>query len=279
MRFHPLILLAVLLGATAHAEVTLNVMSYNLRYGNAMDGENAWPKRKDILVRSIKQYDPDILGTQECLDFQAEYLVEQLEGYRRVGIDRDVTGTGESVSILYKHGPLLPVESGNFWLSETPDVPASKSWDTSLTRMATWVRFLHVPTGTFFYFFNTHFDHKGEEARAQSAGVIATRVEALPHALPVIVTGDFNALGGESRPWETFRERGFLDARVTSPEKLGPESTWCGFEAPKPEANKRIDWILYKGPIKANQFETVTYQEEGRYPSDHFAIVSQLVVP
>lgn len=279
MRFHPLVLLAVLLSAAASAEVTLNVMSYNIRYGLATDGENAWPKRKDILVRSIQQHNPDILGTQECLDFQRQYLVEKLEGYRSIGIDRDVTGTGETVSILYKHGPLLPIESGNYWLSETPDVPASKSWDTSLTRMATWVRFLHVPSGTFFYFINTHFDHKGEEARAQSAGVVATRAEAFPHALPIIVTGDFNARGGDSRAWTTFQERGYLDARLQAPDPVGPESTWCGFEAPQPDATKRIDWILFKGDVTAQRFETVTYAEEGRYPSDHFAIVGQLKVP
>lgn len=279
MRFHFLFLAALLLAVPAGAEVTLTVMSYNLRYGTAMDGENSWPHRKDILVRSIQQYDPDLLGTQECLDFQAQYLVEHLDGYRRIGIDRDANGKGESVSILYRAALLLPIESGNFWLSETPDVPASKSWDTSLTRMATWVRFLHIPSGRFFYYVNTHFDHRGEVARAESAGVIANRIERFPADAPVIVTGDFNAIGGASKPWEVFRDRGFKDTRLLAAEIVGPESTWCGFEAPKPEATQRIDWILFKGGVNPLRFETVTYAEEGHYPSDHFAVVGRLALP
>ena len=110
----------ILVTAPALAEIPLKVMSFNIRYGTAMDGENAWPKRKDILVNTIKKYDPDVLGLQESIAFQADYIIEKLPEYRWFGVDRDVSGKGEMTAILYKHARLFPVESGHFWLSKRP---------------------------------------------------------------------------------------------------------------------------------------------------------------
>jgi endonuclease/exonuclease/phosphatase family metal-dependent hydrolase len=256
----------------------ITVMSFNVRYGTAMDGENAWPKRRDILTGCIKEYAPDLVGTQECLEFQADYIVEQLKDYRWIGIGRDRNGRGEMAAIFYRWKELTPVESGNFWLSEQPDEPGSKSWDSSLTRIVTWAKFFHPKTETHFYYFNTHFDHRGPEARKQSAHLLAERIKALPAALPVLVTGDFNAVGEESAPWRVLAEAGLKDAWVEAAERKGPVTTWSAFQAPDAESRQRIDWILFRGPVSAAYAETVTYNLEGRYPSDHYPVVARLLV-
>ncbi|NLV45397.1 MAG: endonuclease/exonuclease/phosphatase family protein [Candidatus Hydrogenedentes bacterium] len=258
----------------ARAEMDLKVMSFNVRYGTALDGENAWAKRKDILINAIRNQSPDIIGVQECLVFQAEYIAGQLPEYRWMGVDRDVTGKGEMTAVFYKGEMLFPLESGHFWLSETPDVPASKSWDTSLTRMATWLLFYHPPTQTRFYFYNTHLDHRGEEARAQGVSVIANHVKARHGGYPVILTGDFNAYAQNSRPYEVAMQHGFTDAWTSAEKCVGPTVTFSSFSDPDPAVDRRIDWILYQGTVRVSACETDIYSENGRYPSDHFPVVA-----
>lgn len=254
------------------AEMDLKVMTFNLRYGTALDGDNAWANRKDILVDTIRNQAPDIMGVQECLVFQAEYIADKLPEYRWLGVDRDVTGKGEMTAVFYRNAAFFPLESGHFWLSETPDVPASTSWDTSLTRMATWVYFYHPETKTRFYFYNTHLDHRGAEARVQGISVIANHVDARRVKDPVILTGDFNAYAQHSLPYDNAMERGFKDAWTTAEQKTGPAVTFSEFNAPDLTLDKRIDWILYQGEVRVALCETVAYNENGRYPSDHFPV-------
>ncbi len=267
---------AITLCGVASAELTLQVMTFNVRYGTAMDGDNAWPNRKDILVNAIREYDPDVVGLQECLAFQADYIVEQMPQYRWSGIDRDVTGKGEMTAVLYRHNTLFPIKCGNFWISETPDVPASVSWDSSLTRMVTWLQFYHPETKTHFHFYNTHLDHRGEEARERGVAQIADHAASLSASYPVVLVGDFNAVAQQSRPYEIAMEKGWQDAWVEVEEPVGPPITWSAFEAPQLDRDRRIDWILYRGPIRVSHCETVLYNEDGRYPSDHYPVVATL---
>ncbi len=275
MRFF-VVAVALSLCGMASAELTLQVMSFNVRYGTARDGENAWPHRKDILVNAIRESSPDVVGLQECLAFQADYIVEQLPEYRWTGIDRDVTGLGEMTAVLYRHKTLFPIKCGNFWISETPDVPRSVSWDSSLTRMATWLHFYHAETQTNFHFYNTHLDHRGSEARERGVAQISDHAAQLPEDYPVIFMGDINAPAEQSRPYEIAMERGWKDAWVEADEQVGPPITWSAFEAPQLDRDRRIDWILYRGPIRASYCETVLYNEDGRYPSDHYPVVATL---
>jgi endonuclease/exonuclease/phosphatase family metal-dependent hydrolase len=266
----------VMVCSVASAEFSLQVMSFNIRYGTAMDGDNSWKHRRDIVVNTIREYGPDLCGLQECLVFQAEYIAEQLPEYRWIGIDRDVSGKGEMTAVLYKHKAIFPVASGHFWLSETPDVPASVSWDSSMTRMTTWLHCYHPETKTFFYFYNTHLDHRGEEARQQGVRVIADHIAQLPADTPVMLTGDFNAFAQQSKPYEVAMGKGLTDSWVAASERVGPTVTFSSFKEPDQDADKRIDWILYRGPVTALRCETVTYNEEGRYPSDHYPVSATL---
>lgn len=279
MRRLCLTLLIALLALPTFAEpLELAVMSFNIRYGTANDGDNAWPKRRELVVETIKHFDPDVFGVQECLEFQAEYIGETLKGYRWIGIGRDQNGSGEMTAIFYRTRDLTPIKSENFWLSETPEVPGSQSWDAAITRMATWVRFYHPETDRFFNFVNTHFDHRGREAREQSAKLMATRLDALGSTEPTIVTGDFNATGGDSKPWQAFADAGYSDSWLKAPERKGPETTWSGFKEPDILGTKRIDWVLFKGPVEPLYIEAITYNSDGQYPSDHLPVFARLAL-
>src|SRR5205085_9690551 len=110
----------------------LRVMSYNIRYGTAADGDNHWDKRKEFLVETIKAFGPDLLGTQETLGFQRDYLAEKLSGYDVLGVGRDDgKEKGEMAALYFKRSRFEKLDGGHFWLSETPDQPRSKSWDTA----------------------------------------------------------------------------------------------------------------------------------------------------
>jgi endonuclease/exonuclease/phosphatase family metal-dependent hydrolase len=259
----------------------LRVMSFNLRYGLADDGENSWEHRKGLLARTVLDFDPDLLGTQETLDFQAEYLLKQLPGRTYVGWDRQPgSEDGEQCGILYRTARFEQVDSGQFWLSETPDVPGSRSWDSSLPRVVTWVelRDARRPAARL-VFFNTHFDHRGAEARKEAARLLRRRLREREPATAWIVTGDFNC-AESSRPYEELVGTGpdgltVVDSyRAAHPRREEGEGTFNGFAGDR--SGGRIDWILH-----SPQFETVSAgidrnEERGRFPSDHFAVSAVL---
>ena len=275
-RFLTVLISGVISCGIGWCDIPLKVVSFNIRYGEGKDGDNSWPNRKQVFANTLQHLDPDILGVQECLDYQAEFIAQSLPEYRWFGLGREADGSGEMAAVFYKEKILSPLEKGHFWLSETPEVPGSKSWKTACTRMVTWIHFRHRESGKEFYYFNTHFDHASEEARQQAAKLLLSRLEKLSPELPVIVTGDFNASAERSTPWETLTSGGLSDAWLKAEQKAGPEHTFGSFAPPKEAQKDRIDWILFKGPIKATRCETDTYNENGRYPSDHYPVSAEL---
>ncbi|MEN6603760.1 MAG: endonuclease/exonuclease/phosphatase family protein [Bryobacteraceae bacterium] len=261
-----LILLLTLATATWPAE-NLRVMTFNVRCAAAGDGDNRWEARRDILVRTIRLKRPDLIGTQELLKEQGRYIVEQAPEYAWFGLSRRGNHEDEHMGVFYRKTRLTPVESGNFWLSQTPDVPGSSSWGMSLPRMVTWARF-KTSHGSQFVFYNTHFPHRGQDhqARLECARLIASRMAALDKDVPFLLTGDFNTpAGGDVQAVFTAT---LTDAWTATSKRSGPEGTFHGFRGVPRDG--RIDWILYRGPWKSLEAETVTYNEDGRYPSDHF---------
>ncbi len=268
-------LAALLLAAAAlHAADVLRVMSYNVRYPAKSDGANVWELRRDLLVESIRAKDPDLVGTQELFHEQGEYIVSKLPAYAWFGVSRRGNREDEFMGVFYKRGRLALVESGNFWLSETPETPGSISWDMSLPRMVTWGLFEVKGSGRRFYFYNTHFAHRREDepARLNSARLIASRIRALPPEIPFLMTGDFNAPAGG----EVYRvfEGLLTDAWKAAARREGPEGTFHGFKGQP--TGPRIDWILFRGPFTVDSAETVTFNDNGRYPSDHFPVLAVL---
>jgi endonuclease/exonuclease/phosphatase family metal-dependent hydrolase len=249
---------------------TLRVSTFNVRYPAKTDGANVWKNRRDLLVDTIREKDPDFFGTQELFYEQGEYIGAMLPQYTWFGVSRRGNREDEHMGVFYKRARLRPVESGNFWLSETPEAPGSMSWEVSLPRMVTWALLEIQGSGKRFYHFNTHFPHrrKDEAARLNCAKVIAGRLEKLPKDVPLILTGDFNAAAG-GEVYQVFA--GALeDAWVTAAKRSGPECTLSGFKGNT--TGPRIDWIFYRGRLKALEAETVTRNQDGRYPSDHYPV-------
>lgn len=262
----------------------LRVMSFNVRYGTASDGADSWPQRQDLVVQVIRDYGPDLLGTQEMLPFQAEYLQRQLRSgaqrplkYVYIGWSRDASAGGEQCGLFVSEDRFEVEQSGQFWLSERPEEKFSKSWDSSLPRVCTWAR-LHdrQDSGRRLLFANTHFDHRGGEARLQSARLLRSRLPELAEGLPIVLTGDFNC-GEQSPPWQAAAGDGVLvdSFRAAFPQQQGSEGTFHGFRGTA--GAERIDWILYS----AGRFQTVAAtidrtERGGRYPSDHFPVTAVL---
>jgi endonuclease/exonuclease/phosphatase family metal-dependent hydrolase len=149
----------------------LNVMTFNIRLNIKSDSLNAWPYRKDNAASQIRFHNVHILGVQEALHEQMMDLSQSLSQYKYVGVGRD-DGIikGEYSAIFYDTAKLILLGSSTFWLSLTPEIPGSKSWDAAITRIVTWAKFTHVRSKKTFFVFNTHFDHIGKEARRESAG-------------------------------------------------------------------------------------------------------------
>lgn len=269
---------AVSVASVAADSFDLRVMTFNVRYGTAEDGPNAWEHRKDLLIKTIADAAPDVIGTQECLDFQAQYIVEQLTEYAWFGVGREADGSGEHMAVFYRKSLLEPIESGHFWLSESPDTPGSMSWNTACTRMVTWLRFRHLPSATVVHFYNTHLDHRSAPARVKGVQLIASRLAELEPGVPLVLTGDFNCVGGASDPWQALADAGMVDAWVNCGERSGPAGTWCGFMAPEANSDRRIDWILVRGPVEVLEISTLTHNENGRFPSDHFPVCATVRV-
>ena len=252
----------------------LKVMSFNVRYPAKSDGPNLWEKRRDLLVATIREKSPDVFGTQELFYEQGQYIVEKAPEYTWFGVSRRGDKTDEHMGVFYKPAVLRLLESGDFWLSETPQTAGSMSWDVTLPRMVTWAQFEIKASGKRFYYYNTHFPHRGQdaEARVQCAKLIHQRIEALPKNGSFILTGDFNTDVGTA-PYQVIAD-GLTDAWATAATKSGPRGTFHGFKGTPGEA--RIDWILFRGFARALRVETITKDEAGMYPSDHFPVFAEL---
>jgi endonuclease/exonuclease/phosphatase family metal-dependent hydrolase len=249
----------------------LRVMTFNVRYPNPSDGEDFWEKRKDFLVGTVRRHKPDVMGTQELFHIQGEYIVAQLPEYAWFGVSRRGNKEDEHMGVFYRKDRLKPVETGNFWLSETPETPGSSAWGMSLPRMVTWAVFEDLKTKKRFTYYNTHFAHRGQvdaEARRRSAELIASR---LPKDGPFVLTGDFNAAAGDSTAYSALVPA-LTDAWVAAKKKTGPEGTFHGFKGTPGKA--RIDWILFRAPWKVKSAATLTDSRNGRYPSDHFPVLA-----
>jgi len=261
----------------------LDVMTFNIRTANGRDGENAWPHRRELVAETIQRRSPHVVGLQEVVAEQIEYLEETLQDYRWLGVDRGLNGgngPSEYTPIFYRHAELSPIESGNFWLSSTPDRPPeirdSRGRRRRVGRIVTWARFHHLPTGRRVYVFNTHFTIRPGERQLESANLIADRVAALPERSVVIVTGDFNAPAEDSETWRAATSSGLLDAWVVADERRGPEFTLSEFGPPVDWDMGRIDWILVGGPITVRTAETILDNDAGRYPSDHYPVTARV---
>ncbi len=263
---------------TTTASKAFRVMSYNIRYNNPDDGVHAWPNRKERVASTILFNQADIVGVQEALKQQMDELEALLPGYAWVGVGRDDgVEAGEFSAIFYNTARFNVLEDGTFWLSKTPEVPGSKDWDAALTRIATWGYFEDKASGSRLYIYNTHFDHRGSEARTQSAGLIAQRATEAAGDAPLVVMGDFNFT--PDRPGYAMLTEKLADTfHSTEQPHHGPDATiYGGFEVTH-KPGRRIDYIFTNDAVNVVQHATLSDNWDGAFASDHLAVLATLEV-
>ena len=270
--------ISLLVLSAAYAQQPLHVMSFYIRLNTASDSLNAWPHRKDFVASQILFHDAHIVGVQEALHNQMVDLAERLKGYKYVGVGRDDgKEKGEYSAIYYDTARLQVLKSETFWLSQTPTVPGSKSWDAAITRVVTWAQLRDKKTGKTFYTFNTHFDHMGKVARAESARLLKQKVKDIAGSSPVIITGDFNAVPTDE-PIQVLLSAPdvFTNAKaVSATPHYGPTGTFTGFQQ-KETGNDPIDYIFIKNGVKVLKHATLSQTWGGRFSSDHFPVLAVL---
>ncbi len=273
----PAFLLAVLCFSCAPGdEPSIDVMTFNIRLDTPHDGPNAWPNRAAMVAGFVNDQIPDLLGMQEVLWHQYEYLDSALIGYGSVVAGRDDgLRAGEACPVFFRLGRFDILDKGTFWLSSTPDVPGSIGWGAALTRVATWVRLYDRTVRDTLLFMNTHFDHISDLARVMSSGVLLGRLRELAGDSDFIITGDFNARP-ESLAIERMTEEGYAVDSYTLSETppVGENYTFNGWKDAPGEG--RIDYIFIRSGMKALSHETHRVIEEGVFISDHWPVTARV---
>ena len=257
----------------------MTVMSWNIRLDTQSDSNNQWAYRKAAFCSEVMLQYPDVLGVQEALPGQMKDMRKSIRGYRSLGVARDDgRKSGEFSALFYKKKILKPIQSGTFWLSETPDVPGSRGWDAACNRIVTWAIFTHKPSGNQFIALNTHFDHMGDVARVESAMLIISKIAELGKNLPVVLTGDFN-VNSKHRAYRilTFPENEvvLVDSRVRAKQKTGPEVSYISFD-PKFDSPELIDFIFVNDSFEVLENEILDFRTKERYLSDHLPVIVDL---
>ncbi|MBN2180961.1 MAG: endonuclease/exonuclease/phosphatase family protein [Sedimentisphaerales bacterium] len=267
----------------------LRVMSFNIRYGTADDGENNWKNRRDIVFDLLRVHRCDVIGLQEAVKFQIDAIMEAVPQFAMVGVGRDDGKTkGEYCAILYDRERLSPDESGTFWLSDTPEVPGSITWGNACTRICTWARFMENKSRRAFYVYNMHLDHVSQPSREKSVVLVAERIGRRKYKDPYIITGDFNT--GENNPAILF-----LQGKHAFDDKAGGEITnpfivVDTFRLLHPDAKEvgtfnrfrgirtgdKIDYIFTTPKVTVLEAAIIRDNTDGRFPSDHFPVTAKL---
>lgn len=247
----------------------INIMTYNIRLDTETDGINMWDNRKEGIVSLIKEENVDILGIQEGLPSQIEYLSKQLDGYSMIGEGRDGGNRGEYSAIYYKSKKMKLIETETFWLSETPEIP-SIGWDAAINRITTLGLFKMVNSSMDVLVYNSHFDHLGKIAREKSAVLILNHIKENNYQnTPLIVMGDFNA-NPDDLPIELLSEELNDSFKILPIEN--PIGTYNGFDL-NSNLLERIDYIFTKN-IKITNYKHLDRKlSSGLWPSDHLPIL------
>lgn len=270
-----LIALVFLPAGNSQNKNSILVAAYNLRYANSNDGINSWTNRKDQVKGLIQFHNFDIFGTEEGLMEQLNDIA-QLKQYAFIGEGRDGGIKGEHSAIFYRKTRFKLLDSGNFWLSETPGKP-SYGWDAKhCRRICSWGKFKDLPSNKEFCFFCVHFDNEGVEARKNSAKLMVSKIKEIAKNLPAICVGDFNSTPETEQiiHMQTLLNDAY---KISIQPPYGPVGTFNSFKFNEPPTKERIDYIFVSKQIKILKYGVLTDSYEQRYPSDHFPIVAEIV--
>jgi endonuclease/exonuclease/phosphatase family metal-dependent hydrolase len=291
----------ILAGCQTSHLTTFTVGTYNMRNANASDSAsgNGWGQRYPVIAKMVQFHGFDIFGTQECFLHQLTDLKQALPGYDYIGVGRDDgKDKGEHSAIFYRTDKFTLLEKGDFWLSETPDVP-SKGWDAVLPRICSWGHFKCKDTGFEFLFFNLHMDHIGKKARVESAYLVQKKMKEFNEKLPAILTGDFNVDQHSESYKALVAPKNLYDSYEIAGLRYAANGTFNGF-SPDNFTESRIDHVFVspgfhvikygvltdtyrskaadnvKADVKDAPKEIAVETYQARVPSDHFPVEVEL---
>ncbi|MFK8302784.1 endonuclease/exonuclease/phosphatase family protein [Capnocytophaga stomatis] len=271
-----LIVFAIFFSVLNYAQA-IDVMTFNIRLDNAGDKENSWTdgNRKERVVKFLKAEKPAILGVQEALHHQVEFLENAFPNYQRVGVGRDDGKQGgEHMAVFFDKKRFKLLDSGQFWLSQTPEIP-SKGWDgTCCNRITTWLKLQQGDK--VFFVFNTHFDHEGKVAQRESAYLILSKIKEITADLKanVILMGDFN-VPPQHEGIVAIKKQ--LKDTYKSYKNI-PKGTFTAFKLDE-EPKQRIDFIFISDGLRAKNYKIIDKKIDGLYPSDHFPVKVTIELP
>ena len=251
------------------------IISFNVRYSSApeIDGDNRWELRRDASVKMVAKHKPLVMGLQEACSDQIDFLDLNLTGYKHIGVGRDDgKRAGEMMAIYYDTTRLTLLDSGTFWLSETPE-KVSIGWDAACNRTCTWGHFKVNDTGFEFLYFNTHLDHLGSLARKNSIKLIVDKMTELnPDNVPVFLSGDFNSTTDD--PIFDPLKASLKDAREVSAisDKI---ITYNGFGTVTDNPNTRKEWVIdhiFFSGVNPMAFMVLNGNYGVPFISDHYPI-------
>ena len=274
----------------------LHVMSFNIRLDLSRADEAAsfgleatqageadhWPERRPLVTELLRREQPTLLGVQEAKFRQLAAIEEALPGHRYVGYGRHGGSSDEHSALFYDHDRLELLAWDQTWLSDTPELIGSASWGNEISRLVVWARLRDRATGTELGVINTHFDHRSEPSRLRSAeALIALREHPELADLPLVITGDFNAIAEQSEAYADLVEDGpYADAWHSAEQQLTPAwGTFPNYGEPV-EGDRRIDWVLTSEEIEVEQAAINIWRaEDGAFPSDHTPVQVLIALP
>ena len=284
------ILFIMLAAVLAVGAQELYVGSYNIRYknsGDSLHGE-AWQKRCQVMCDQLNFEHPDVFGAQEVLHGQLVDMLARLDNYGSIGVGReDGKEKGEYAAIFYQRDRLQLLDSGHFWLNETPDKPVL-GWDAACVRICTWGRFKELGRQGVketrsqgdreFFFFNLHMDHVGVVARREAARLVVRKIQEIAKGAPVILTGDFN-VDQNDEIYRIFTTSGLLkDAYEHARLRFAENGTFQGFHTER-KTESRIDHIMVSPAVAVDRYAVRTdsyWTDRRRNPSDHYPVFARL---
>ena len=276
--------LLVTLFSCQKKEMTLNVMSFNIRLDAASDSLNNWKYRKDVAAKIIKNCDIDILGMQEVTPGQMQDFKDRLPEYTALGVGREDgangPNSGEASPLFFKKDKFKALNSGTFWLSETPEI-ASMGWDAACKRVATWAVLEDIKTGDKLFAVNTHLDHIGQVARINGVKLMLDKAMEVAEGYPVVLTGDFNSVPTSDVVKYVLSDenpRHLVSSRDIATTQKDKEGTFHDFGRIAPQDQEYIDYIFVSQDVKVSDYEVIPDKLDDVFLSDHNPIFAKIVI-
>jgi endonuclease/exonuclease/phosphatase family metal-dependent hydrolase len=252
----------------------MNILTCNVRYFGAKDGENGWVYRKGLCADVIRSRQPDVFCCQEVSVEQFADLSAVFPDYDSFGMVDEPVGRHPQNAIFYHRATYRRISAGGYWLSETPHIPGSRSWDSACVRLANWLRLEDRATGAEFRVINTHLDHVSQPARENQARLIVEDTAAYPAIYPQLLTGDMNA-DCTNACILTLKRGGWADTYAAVHGAENPGHTFHAFRGPSFVSQiGKMDWVFARGAVNVTAAEIVADARDGRFPSDHYFVMA-----